>query len=81
MRPPSSGAYSGGRPEPKRPDKPKIKHISQNTIRSKWVFLDEDAQQKVESMFRAVELPVLAKHQSDHKKIEAQATIGSVTKT
>lgn len=61
--------------------KPIIKHVSQTTIRSRWTFLDEDAQAKVVNILRSIELPVLARYASEQKKIEAQLTIGSVTKT
>ena len=61
--------------------KPTVKHISQSTIRSKWTALDEDAQAKVASIFRSIELPVLARYASEQKKIEAQLTLGSVTST
>lgn len=61
--------------------KPIVKHISQSTIRSRWTSLDEDAQAKVASIFRSIELPVLARYASEQKKIEAQHTIGSVTAT
>ena len=61
--------------------KPTVKHISQTTIRSKWAALDEDTQAKVASIFRSIELPVLARYASEQKKIEAQLTLGSVTTT
>lgn len=63
------------------PLKPKIKHVSQSIIRSKWTVLDEVAQAKVVGLFCSVELPVLARYASDQKKIEAQAAIGSITQT
>ncbi|KAL2041000.1 hypothetical protein N7G274_006458 [Stereocaulon virgatum] len=61
--------------------KPRVKHISQNTIRTRWTVLDEDAQAKVAAIFHAIELPVLARHASEQKKVEAQAILASVTRT
>ena len=82
----STRSVASNKPLPRRRAKqptmkPIIKHISQSTIRSRWTYLDEDAQAKVANMFRSVELPVLARYASEKKKIEAQLTIGSVTKT
>ena len=61
--------------------KPVVKHISQSTIRSRWTYLDEDAQAKVAGILRSIELPVLARYALEQKKIEAQLTIGSVIRT
>ncbi len=82
----STRAVASDKPLPRRRAKqptlkPIVKHISQSTIRSRWTFLDEDAQAKVASIFRSIELPVLARYASEQKKIEAQLTIGSVTRT
>lgn len=61
--------------------KPRLKHISHNTIKKKWTVLDEHTQVKVAAIFRSIELPVLARHASEQKKIEAQAVLASVTRT
>ncbi len=61
--------------------KPKIKHISRNTILSRWMVLDEDAEAKVNAILRSIEMPVLARHISEWKKIEAQRTLGSLIRT
>ncbi|MCJ1460769.1 hypothetical protein MMC28_011151 [Mycoblastus sanguinarius] len=60
---------------------PEIKHISQDTIRSKWAVLNDHTQAKVEQLFQSVEQPVLARHTSGTRKIEAQVEIGFLTET
>ena len=61
--------------------KPRVKHISHNTIKTKWKVLEEHTQVKVAAIFRSIELPVLARHASEQKKVEAQAILASVTRT
>lgn len=60
---------------------PRIKHVSRDTILSRWTILDEDTQAKVQDVLRSVEMPVLARHISEQKKIKAQGAIGSLTQT
>ena len=61
--------------------KPRVKHVSQHTIKTKWTVLNANAQAKVAAIFRAIELPVLARHASEQKKVEAQVILASVTRT
>lgn len=61
--------------------KSRVKHVSQNIIRSKWTVLDGDAQAKVEELLRSTELPVLASYSSEQRKIEAQIALRSINGT
>lgn len=61
--------------------KPRIKHVSQDIVLSRWTVLDEGARAQVQGILRSIEMPVLARHTSEQKKIEAQGTIGSLTRT
>ncbi|KAL9138058.1 MAG: hypothetical protein Q9175_000711 [Cornicularia normoerica] len=61
--------------------KSRVKHVSQDIIRSKWTVLDGDAQAKVEELFRSIELPVLANYSSKQRKIEAHVALGAITGT
>jgi hypothetical protein len=45
------------------------------------MVLDEDAEAKVNAILRSIEMPVLARHISEWKKIEAQRTLGSLIRT
>ena len=74
-------SYSGKRTKKQPALKPRVKHISQTTIRSKWTGLSEVAQTRVANLFRSVELPVLARCISEQKKIEAQVTLRSLSRT
>lgn len=61
--------------------KPRVKHVSQDIIRSKWTILDGDAQLKVDELLRSIELPVLARYSLEQRKIEAQTAVRSITRT
>ncbi|KAF6237885.1 hypothetical protein HO173_004086 [Letharia columbiana] len=61
--------------------KSRVKHVSQNIIRSKWTVLDGDAQAKVEELLRSTELPVLASYSSEQRKIVAQIALRSINGT
>lgn len=61
--------------------KSRVKHVSQGAIRSKWRVLNRDTQAKVEDILLSVELPALARHTSEQRKIEAQRALGSITRT
>ena len=78
-RPPQTASRNRVRKQPTL--KPRVKHISHNTIKTKWTVLDEHTQVKVAAVFRSIELPVLARHASEQKKVEAQAILASVTRT
>lgn len=66
---------------PKSSLQPRLKHISQATIQSKWKVLDAPTQAKVESLFQSVGLPVLARHTKQTGKVEAQDAIALVTRS
>ena len=59
----------------------RVKHVSQEVIRSKWAVLGEDTRAQVEELLRSVELPVLAHYSSEQGKIEAQLALRSITET
>lgn len=60
---------------------PRVKHVSKDIIRSKWMVLDGDVQVKVDELLRSIELPVLARYSSEQRKIEAQVALRSITRT
>ncbi|PLB47816.1 hypothetical protein P170DRAFT_361212 [Aspergillus steynii IBT 23096] len=60
--------------------KPQVRQVSEKTIKSKWSTLPEPAQDKVRDMFRALERPVIVRHQNERKRIEAQAAVHVVVK-
>ena len=59
----------------------RVKHVSQNHIRSKWTVLDGEAQAKVKELLRSIEIPVLSNYSSESRKIEAQVALRSITGT
>ncbi|KAL9074265.1 MAG: hypothetical protein Q9161_002459 [Pseudevernia consocians] len=61
--------------------KSRVKHVSQDIIRSRWTVLGGDAQSKVEELLRSIELPVLSTYSSEQRKIEAQVVLRSITGT
>lgn len=60
--------------------KPRVRHISQRTIKSKWTTLPEPVQEKVREMFRSLERPVIVRHRDERKRIEAQTAVAAVVK-
>lgn len=57
-----------------------IRNVPERTIKSKWSTLPEPVQDKVRDMFRALERPVIVRHQNERKRIEAQAAVQVVVK-
>jgi kinetochore protein Fta7 len=60
--------------------KPRVRHIAERTIKSKWTTLPEPVQEKVREMFRSLERPVIVRHRDERKRVEAQAAVGAVVK-
>lgn len=60
--------------------KPRVRHISEGTIKSKWTTLPEPVQEKVREMFRSLERPVIVRHRDERKRIEAQTAVAAVVK-
>lgn len=60
--------------------KPRVRNIPENTIKSKWTALPESVQDRVNELFRAVELPVITRSRDERKRIEAQAALAAVKK-
>lgn len=60
--------------------KPHVRQVPERTIKSKWSTLPEPVQDKVRDMFRALERPVIVRHQNERKRIEAQAAVQAVVK-
>lgn len=60
--------------------KPHVRQVPERTIKSKWSTLPEPVQDKVRDMFRALERPVIVRHQNERKRIEAQAAVQVVVK-
>lgn len=57
-----------------------VRNVPERTIKSKWSTLPEHVQDKVRDMFRALERPVIVRHQNERKRIEAQAAVQVVVK-
>ncbi|KAK2758345.1 hypothetical protein FQN54_004193 [Arachnomyces sp. PD_36] len=57
---------------------PQIRHVSQHTVKTKWVTLPEQVQDRVQELFRSVERPVITRQRDERKRIEAQTAVGSV---
>ena len=60
--------------------KPRVRNISENTIKAKWTTLPDSLQDRVNELFRAVELPVITRNRDERKRIEAQAALAAVKK-
>lgn len=60
--------------------KPRIRHISERTIKAKWTTLPEPVQQKVLDMFRSLERPVIVRQRDERKRIEAQTAVGALVR-
>ena len=60
--------------------KPRVRRIAEHTIKSKWTTLPSSAQDRVQELFRSVELPVLTRHRDERKRIEAQNALAAVKK-
>jgi hypothetical protein len=57
-----------------------VRNVPERTIKSKWSTLPEPVQDKVRDMFRALERPVIVRHQNERKRIEAQAAVQAVVR-
>ena len=60
--------------------KPHVRQVPERTIKSKWSTLPDPVKDKVRDMFRALERPVIVRHQNERKRIEAQAAVQAVVK-
>lgn len=60
--------------------KPRVRHVSQQTIKDKWTPLSEPAQGKVHDMFLAAERPAIVRQHNERKRIEAQSAVQAVVK-
>jgi kinetochore protein Fta7 len=58
--------------------KPRIRHIAEHTIKTKWVTLPESAQNKVDELFHSIERPVITRHRDEKKRIEVQTALAAV---
>lgn len=60
--------------------KPRIRHISEQTIKSKWTTLPESTQGKIKELFLSVELPVITRQRDEKKRTEVQSALATVRK-
>lgn len=60
--------------------KPRIRHINEETIKSKWTTLPDSTQEKVKLLFQSVELPVITRNRDEKKRVEAQSALVTVRK-
>ncbi|KAL9131192.1 MAG: hypothetical protein Q9217_000794 [Psora testacea] len=58
--------------------KAQVKHVMQKTIEMKWGRLDDIAQAAIRRLLSENELPVLARHASQQRKLEAQELLRSI---
>ncbi|KAF3482808.1 uncharacterized protein GIQ15_02132 [Arthroderma uncinatum] len=81
---PSSPPAKAKRSKPNNPPfaalKPRIRHINEETIKSKWTTLSDSTQEKVKQLFLSVELPVITRHRDEKKRVEAQSALATVRK-
>ena len=78
-----SAAHDSAHKEPREAKKfamlkPRIRHIAEHTIKTKWITLPESAQKKVDELFHAVERPVITRHRDERKRIEVQTALATV---
>lgn len=59
---------------------PHVRHIAENTIKSKWTTLPDSVQDKVKDIFQSIERPVITRHRDERKRIEAQSALSAVRK-
>lgn len=60
--------------------KPRVRHVSEDTIKAKWTTLPEPAQNKVRDIFRVVERPAIVRQDNERKRIEAQSAVQTFVK-
>ena len=60
--------------------KPRVRHIPERTIKSKWSTLPESSQEKVRDMFRSLERPVIVRQRNERKRVDAQAAVQAVVR-
>lgn len=60
--------------------KPRIRHVSEQTIKSKWTTLPDSTQEKIKELFLSVELPVITRQRDEKKRNEAQSALATVRK-
>ncbi|EFQ99331.1 hypothetical protein MGYG_02344 [Nannizzia gypsea CBS 118893] len=60
--------------------KARIRHINEETIKSKWTTLPNSTQEKVKQLFQSVELPVITRNRDEKKRVEAQSALATVRK-
>lgn len=60
--------------------KPHVRRIPEKTIKSKWTTLPEPVQDRVRELFHSLERPVIVRHQSERKRIEAQGAVQAVVR-
>ncbi|KAK2873746.1 hypothetical protein FQN49_002109 [Arthroderma sp. PD_2] len=81
---PASPPAKAKRSKPNNPPftalKPRIRHINEETIKSKWTTLPDTTQEKVKQLFLSVELPVITRHRDEKKRVEAQSALATVRK-
>lgn len=58
--------------------KPRIRHIAEHTIKTKWITLPESAQNKVNELFHSVERPIISRYRDERKRIEVQTALAVV---
>ncbi|MCJ1259402.1 hypothetical protein MMC24_007239 [Lignoscripta atroalba] len=61
--------------------RPRLRHVQQDVIKTKWEVLPESVQERVREVFKSVERPVIYKHREERRKIEAQVAVGSIVRT
>ncbi|EEH23011.1 hypothetical protein PABG_05222 [Paracoccidioides brasiliensis Pb03] len=60
--------------------KPRIRHISERRIKTKWTTLPDSVQEKIKDLFQSIERPVITRHRDERKRIDAQAAVVAVRK-
>ena len=60
--------------------KPRVRHVSERTIKSKWTTLPESMQARIGDIFKSLEHPVIVRERNERKRIEAQAAVHAVVR-
>ncbi|KAI9820655.1 MAG: hypothetical protein M1827_005024 [Pycnora praestabilis] len=61
--------------------KPRIRHIPQDVVTSKWEVLTGPVQDQVRELFKAVQRPVVMMHQDENRRSEAQTALKFVSRS
>lgn len=59
---------------------PRVRRISERTIKSRWTTLPDSAQAKIRDMLSSLERPVIMRQRNDRKRVGTQAAVQAVVR-